>query len=85
MKKRVIAAVLALIVLLAGAWLFLRGRRGADSPLAGNLVRNGDFSAVSSGMPDVGHLARRFFSGGRDAGRHALRAGGERRAQRRAL
>ena len=52
MKKRVIAAVLALIVLLAGAWLFLRGRRGADSPLAGNLVRNGDFSAVSGGMPD---------------------------------
>ena len=51
MKKRVIAAVLALIVLLAGAWLFLRGHRGADSPLAGNLVRNGDFSAVSGGMP----------------------------------
>ncbi len=53
-KKTIRIAALALvlvIVLAAAGWLVLGG--GKDEPIAqGNLLTNGDFSAVTGGMPD---------------------------------
>ena len=49
---RIAAALLALILLLGIiAALCLRGGEG-DAPQQGNLLVNGDFSAVTAGMPD---------------------------------
>ena len=48
-KKRLISVLLILIVLAAAAFFLTRKD---DQPLVGNLIRNGDFSAVTNGMPD---------------------------------
>ena len=55
MKRRngcIAAIILALIVLLAVAGALLWRAGGQEAPQEGNLLVNGDFSAVTGGMPD---------------------------------
>ena len=49
---RIAALILALIVLLAVAGALLWRAGGQEAPQEGNLLTNGDFSAVTGGMPD---------------------------------
>ena len=49
---RIAAIILALIVLLAVAGALLWRAGGQEAPQEGNLLVNGDFSAVTGGMPD---------------------------------
>ena len=48
-QRIMLALVLVLLLCLA---LLLGGRRGAEPATQGNLLENGDFTAVTDGMPD---------------------------------
>ena len=48
-QRIMLALVLVLLLCLA---LLLGGRRGAEPATKGNLLENGDFTAVTDGMPD---------------------------------
>ena len=77
MKKKTLIALLAVLALL-GAVLLLKGRK-QDRPLEGNLIANGDFAAVSSGMPEgwgtgmwVTSPGASFLEAAEIDGRHAV-------------
>ncbi len=88
MKKKtkwsIMAAALAL-VLAACAVVFLAQKEREQPVKPGNLLENGDFSAVTDGMPDHWNSRRVVPGGGDGGGRHDGGIGGKRRGERRAL
>ena len=51
-RRRRVAAVTALLLLALAVLAVRPMRRGQEAASEGNLIRNGDFSAVTNGMPD---------------------------------
>ena len=49
---RIAALIPALILILAAACALILRTGGQEAPQEGNLLVNGDFSAVTGGMPD---------------------------------
>ncbi len=82
-KRQKTVGMLAVLLLVVAAAVFALTRGGKDeAPQAGNLLVNGDFSAVTDGMPGrlvnrhVGDERGRIVSGGGDdGGRDNRRAG----------
>lgn len=89
-KRQKTVGMLAVLLLVVAAAVFALTRGGKDeAPQAGNLLVNGDFSAVTDGMPDgwstgmwVTSAGRIVSGGGDDGGRDNRRAGRKRRIQR---